>query len=332
MAVAVERDADAAALGPAVADDRELATGVAEREPRARGRADDRVAFPGAAHPADVPGASVVAAGGVQAGRHDGGRARPGAGVSVGGDRADLELVCLAELAREPEGPLRGRGQQRPPGARRRARVADLHGEPRRRLRGRSSSPGSAGSRRRSTRSPARGRALPAGVAMSSAPVHDRVKMSEPNDVSPGSCGVAEVGEAEHVLDASQHRVVVVGDGRDRAGRDARRQQHRADVAAAGSVDAGLGAAGSGDLAAAGGGVARGGLVEGDDQQAALLGERRRARDLRNPLAQELVGLGEAAGLAVRARRIVAVVAQVGRDEHVVGRVRGRGEIVREGG
>ena len=61
------------------------------------------------------------------------------------------------------------------------------------------------------------------------------------------------------------------------------------------------------------------GLVEGDDQQAvSLVGGR--VQDLRTRSAQELVRRDEAAGLAVDARRVVAVVAEVRGDEGVVGR------------
>jgi hypothetical protein len=46
--------------------------------------------------------------------------------------------------------------------------------------------------------------------------------------------GVAEVWQAENVLDGAQQRVVVVADGADGAGPDERGQQDRPDAAAAG--------------------------------------------------------------------------------------------------
>jgi hypothetical protein len=48
--------------------------------------------------------------------------------------------------------------------------------------------------------------------------------------------GVAEVRQAEHVLDGAQQRVVVVVDGADGAGPDEQGQQDRPDAAAAGAV------------------------------------------------------------------------------------------------
>ena len=48
--------------------------------------------------------------------------------------------------------------------------------------------------------------------------------------------GVAEVRQAEDVLDGAQQGVVVVGDGADRARLDQRGQQDRADAAAAASA------------------------------------------------------------------------------------------------
>jgi hypothetical protein len=45
---------------------------------------------------------------------------------------------------------------------------------------------------------------------------------------------------------------------------------------------------------------------------------------------QKLVGLSEASKLAVGARRVVPVVAKVGGDEHVVGRVRRRRQVLGE--
>ena len=71
------------------------------------------------------------------------------------------------------------------------------------------------------------------------------------------------------------------------------------------------------------------GLVEGDDEQDVLLEGGRRG-DLRHPRLQELVGRDQPAGLAVHARRVVAVVAEVGGDEDVVRRGRDRLQILRE--
>ena len=45
VAAAIERDADAAGVRGALADHRDSAAGVVERERRARGRADNRTAF-----------------------------------------------------------------------------------------------------------------------------------------------------------------------------------------------------------------------------------------------------------------------------------------------
>jgi hypothetical protein len=52
---------------------------------------------------------------------------------------------------------------------------------------------------------------------------------------------VAEVREPEEVLDAAEHRVVVVRGLINRARGDAGREQHRAHVTAAGAVGARLG-------------------------------------------------------------------------------------------
>src|SRR5437764_12283286 len=137
--------------------------------------------------------------------------------------------------------------------------------------------------------------------------------------------------QAEYVLDAPQQRVVVVrliGDG---PGLDAGRDQYRSRVAAAGTLDPGLWAVGPGNLVTARARIAAGSLVEDDRQQPVVVAERGRARDLRHPLLQELVDPGKAAGaFRVRARRVVAVAAEVGGDEHVVGRAGGARQILRQ--
>src|SRR3954454_23520607 len=68
------------------------------------------------------------------------------------------------------------------------------------------------------------------------------------------------------------------------------------------------------------------GLVERDDEQA-VAAEGGRSGDPRYPRPQEGIGGGEAAGAAVGARGVVAVVAEVGRDEAEVGRARRGGKV-----
>src|SRR4051812_29735324 len=141
----------------------------------------------------------------------------------------------------------------------------------------------------------------------------------------PGRAGVAEVWQREDVLDAPEHRVVVVlllGDG---SRLDVPRQQYGADPPAAGARrgPAVVGRARPLLLAAARVGVVLLGLVEGDDEEPAVaVGGR--VEDPRDPALEEPVGAHEAAGLAVDARLVVTVVAEVGRDERVGGR-RARG-------
>ena len=120
---------------------------------------------------------------------------------------------------------------------------------------------------------------------------------------------------------------MVVRRVRDGPGRDARRQEHRAHPATARAVDSRLRASRPGDLAAARTRVRCRRLVERDDQQTALL-ERRRPGDPGDPGPQERVGLGQSTGLAVRARRVMSVVAEVGRDEGVVGGRRRRRQVL----
>lgn len=113
---------------------------------------------------------------------------------------------------------------------------------------------------------------------------------------------------------------MVVGGARDRAGLDVGGQDDGADNAAAGPGPPRLDAVGQviwpGRLAAARRRVALC-LVKGDDQQSALLIGRRGGDD-GNPLLQERIGGGEPASLPIQTRRIVTVVAEAGRDEHIV--------------
>ena len=110
-------------------------------------------------------------------------------------------------------------------------------------------------------------------------------KTSAPNACRPGLPGVAEVVEAVEVLDRAQQRVVVVGRVVARAGRDERGEQHGAGPAAAGPERqrARIGRVEPGLLVAARGRVVVLGLVEGDDEQAAVGvgGGRRDPRDPR---------------------------------------------------
>lgn len=111
----------------------------------------------------------------------------------------------------------------------------------------------------------------------------------------PGCSCVAEVGQAEQILDATQKAVVVVRLGTRRAGRDERRDQDCSDLPAAG---AGLGAAGargvrSGRLLAARARVGLG-FVEGHDEEPVAEGRRR--GDPRDPLLEEGVRRGKPSG------------------------------------
>ena len=134
--------------------------------------------------------------------------------------------------------------------------------------------------------------------------------------------------EAERVLDAAQQCVVVVRLGVLGTRLRERRDHHRTRAAAAGPVQPRLRRVRRRLHAAARRRVALRpaelGLVEGHDQHTVTL-EGPRPEDLRRPLAEPPVRRNEAAGLAVDARFVVAVVAEVRRDPAEVRLPRHRG-------
>ena len=138
-------------------------------------------------------------------------------------------------------------------------------------------------------------------------------------DLTLAPFAVGEVGEAEEVLGRAQQRVGVVRRGIRRAAGHVTRKQEGADLLRIG----GRGRSG-GRTGCRGRWV---GLVEGDDQQPVLLvgggGE-----DLRHPLREEGVGGRRTFGAPCRALPGDAGVAEVGRDEGVVG---GRGDLRQAG-
>ena len=147
-------------------------------------------------------------------------------------------------------------------------------------------------------------------------PLPGAVNTSAPNVLGTLAAS-ASFGTPEQRLPAGQRGVVVVVGRAHRARFDERREQHRADPAAAGPEIAGQRRAGARRLFAARLRLpSRARLVEDDlEQPVALVGGR--ARDLRHPRFQERVDVGQRRGAArlVRARVVVAVFAQVRRDE-----------------
>lgn len=96
------------------------------------------------------------------------------------------------------------------------------------------------------------------------------------------------------------------------------RQHNRTDATSSRSGDTWKGRVRTGHFIAAGASVRAAGcavvrLIEGEDEHAVLL-IRRRVQDDRNPGLQPLAYRDEAAGFAVRTRRIMTVVAKVGND------------------
>src|SRR5690348_6846797 len=115
------------------------------------------------------------------------------------------------------------------------------------------------------------------------------------------------MGKAEDVLDAFQQAIVVDRYVDHRLGLDEGREQDRADAPAARAGIAWLVDVRTRRLVAAGAGIARR-FVEGDDQEAVLL-ERGRRQDARDPGLDPRVGGDEAAGATILTRSIVAIVA-----------------------
>ena len=186
-------------------------------------------------------------------------------------ERLDLEGVGVSERAREGQRSAHG-ALSESPAKRACARCCRAPARCRRRPSRCRRRPGASGpgSGRSLTRSTAAAGSVPSPPAARAAAAVEDVGAERGLT---RELGVAQMGQAEDVLDAAQHRVVVVGHLRHRARGDAGRQQHRADVPAAGTVDRRARDCGPGDLAAAGAGVAGGRLVEGDDQQT-ILAER----------------------------------------------------------
>ena len=114
---------------------------------------------------------------------------------------------------------------------------------------------------------------------------------------------------------------MVVGEQVDRTWIDVRREDDRSGVSPASpwGLAAVVGRVGELRFAAASARVVGLALVEGDRQQPpGLVG--RRGEDPRHPGSQEGIDRGQAPRPAVHARRVMAVVAQVGHDERVARR------------
>src|SRR5581483_5458323 len=141
---------------------------------------------------------------------------------------------------------------------------------------------------------------------------------------------LAEFLKLENVEHAGEQRVVVVLRVVETTRRDEPRDRHGADIAATRAITARQRLVRAGLLAAAGDRAIRAlGLIGNNDQETILL-ERGRAQDERNPFLEPPIRLHQSAGLARHAGRIVAVIADVRRDERVVRRRRDRLEIVLE--
>src|SRR5579863_152317 len=136
----------------------------------------------------------------------------------------------------------------------------------------------------------------------------------------PRLSGEAKQRKVKDLLDALEHRVVIVPCLRDRPRFDEPREQHRADRAAARAIAAGKRSIGAGHLVAAGGRPARAFGLIGRDEQHSILLERGRVEDERDPFPQKQVCGHQAARLAGHARRVMAVVTYIGCDEHVAWR------------
>ena len=120
--------------------------------------------------------------------------------------------------------------------------------------------------------------------------------------------GVAEVRQPEGVFYAGEQAVVVVRGGGPGAALGERRENQRADPAAAQPGNARQRRIRPGTLTAARAGIGLRAVrfVEGDDQDAVLL-ERRGGRDGRDPLLEPLVGAFEAAIASLKSGQPVAV-------------------------